>query len=111
MALIHDRIRLACKIHTAYQQAASRSALEQQAHWRHFADRFELAKEQRQLVEKARQHGWHLAAHQQQVQFCALLRTLAESLSGMQERMLLRASPVPLFKDLLDELQNLDTEF
>src|SRR5580765_6419514 len=100
MPLIHDKIRLARKIHAAHQQAASRSVLQQHAIWRHFADRFELAQEQRQLVDKARQHGWHLAANQQHVQFCALLRTLAESLSGMQEKMLLPPSPVPPLKDL-----------
>src|SRR5712664_1811606 len=108
MRTIHDKIRLARKIHAAYQQSASRIALEQHADWRHFEDRFELAQEQRQLVQKARQRGWHLAVNQQQDQFCASLRTLAQSLSGMQERMLLSPPPVPSLKDLLDELQNLE---
>ena len=111
MPSIHDLIRLARKIHAAYQQTASRLALEQQADWSHLQHRFELAQQQRELVEKARSHGWHLAAHQQQDQLRALLRSLAESLRDAQEKMLLPPQPIPCLKDLLAELQSVEREF
>src|ERR1022692_4079445 len=111
MPPIHDQFRLARKIHAVYQQAASRIVVEQQADWSHLEYRFELARQQRELVQKARLHGWQLAAHQQQDQFCAVLRTLAQSLESMQAKMLLPPQPIPSLKDLLDELQNLDKEF
>ena len=91
MPPIHDKFRLARKIHAVYQQAASRLIAQQQDDWSHLEYRFDLAKQQRQLIEKARSHGWYLAANQQQDQFCAVLRTLAQSLESMQEKM---GSPV-----------------
>src|ERR1022692_4723401 len=111
MPPIHDKFRLARKIHAVYQQAASRLIAQQQDDWSHLEYRFDLAKQQRQLIEKARSHGWQLAANQQQDQFCAVLRTLAQSLESMQEKMLLPPQPIPSLKDLLDELNNLDKEF
>ena len=101
-----DKFRLARKIHAAYQQAASRMVTEQQADWNHLEHRFELARQQRQLVEKAQSHGWYLAAHHEQDQFCAVLRTLAQSLDAMHEKRLLPPQPIPSLKDLLDELNN-----
>ena len=111
MPSIHDLIRLARKIHAAYQQTASRLALEQQADWSQLEHRFAVAQQQRELVEKARSHGWHLAAHQQQDQLRALLRSLAESLREAQEKMLLPPQPIPCLKDLLAELQSVEREF
>src|SRR4051794_8464308 len=111
MPSLHDLIRLARKIHVAYEQAAAKTAREPQADWSPLEHRFELAQQQRELVHKARSRGWHLAAQQQQDQLHALLRSLAESLREAQEKMLLPPQSPPGLKDLLAELQNIESEF
>jgi hypothetical protein len=111
MPSIHQRLRLAKQIHAAYLRQAAQAALEQQVDWSQLEHRFHLAKQQRQLIDKARQRGWHLAAESQQAQLRSLLRVVAESLREAQEKLLLPPPRPPGLKDLMAELQNLDLEF
>jgi hypothetical protein len=111
MRSIHKRLRLAQRIHAAYAERARQSALERQIDWDHLEHRFHLAQQQHQLVEKARERGWHLAARSQQAHLQSVLRAVAESLREAQEKMLLPPPSLPSLNDLLAELQNLDVEF
>jgi hypothetical protein len=62
MQSIHESIRLARRIHAAYEQRAAQALLEQQADWSHLEECFFQAQQQHRLIEKAASSGWRLAA-------------------------------------------------
>jgi hypothetical protein len=111
MRCTHELLRLARRIHAAYEQRAAQSLLERQTDWSHLEECILHVQQQRRLMEKARSCGWHLAAEKHGQHLPAVLRACSEAMREMQDRLLEPPYQPPRLVDLLAELQNVELEF
>ena len=111
MRPIHEMIRLARRIHAAYEQRSSQNEKDQHPQWIQMHRRFEQVQRHRRFVEKAQSHGWHLAAGICQRNLASALRACNDDVQEMRTLTLASTHPVPSPTDLLRELQHLDHEF
>ena len=111
MRPVRELLRLALRLHATYQQRLIKDAQNQQADWERLERRYEEVKRQRQLIEKARAHGWHLAARKQEEDFSGALRACAESVTDMGQQWFAEPDPIPRPADLHAELNHLHEEF
>ena len=108
MRPLRDFVRLAGQFYAIYEKRRARRQQDRRADWHHLKDRFEQSQRQRQLVEKARSRGWHLAASQVELRLKPMLEAVQAALAAIAAD---APQPTPALQDLFTELHSIQMEF
>ena len=106
-----ELLRLAQRVHAAYQERLCRCDQDQQSDWQRLTMRYDQVQHLHRLAEIAQTRGWYFAARQQQEQLAAALLACNEAASELREQWLEAPITLPRFDDLLAELHHLHAEF
>jgi hypothetical protein len=104
-------LRLAQRLHAAFEHRLSRREVDRLSDWHRLEAHHENAQLLRRLTEKAKSHGWQLAACTHGQRLSAMLGALSEAAQDMRDDLREQPVPIPQLKDLVAELQYLENEF
>lgn len=111
MSTVHGLLRLTRKLHRVYERRLQYRARIYDSENQRLNDLVEQMHRQQRIIEKAKRHGWHLAAQVLQSQLSVILRAMCDVTSTLRVHWLDRPVQLPPLHELFAELRHLQTEF